>query len=29
MQLLDRKADPLKLVSYELHVNHASTMQSL
>lgn len=28
MQLLDRKADPLKLVSYRLHVNHAFTMQS-
>lgn len=28
MQLLDRKADPLKPVSYGLHVNHAFTMQS-
>lgn len=28
MQLLDRKAGPLKLVTYGLHVNHAFTMQS-
>lgn len=28
IQLLDRKADPLKLVSYGLHVSNAFTMQS-